>query len=401
MGELRQRDREGWIELDTRSSPARWVGYTYTSEQYTDAQGVVRYRKERVPLGTKTKDDLPTRSAALDKWRRIRGSLTTPAAPLVKDGNITFKKFLKEQFVPLKRGGWNDATRDKLEYWFGYMNDSFGDEPLSAIEPKRLAGFLEQLAGKHCGDTVVGCLTYMRAIFEEAVDQDYLNKNPAKKLKPPKGMRERDRTTRSLPEIAALEKALHGRDHAIFALFCKCGPRAAEAFAGQWQDLRENRTLLIARTYSKFRLKKPKTDAAKDTIVLPESLYQELLALKDQSDDPSSTGWIFPASRKRKGELMCLDYHNWLGRNLKPVADKLGIKVNHQILRRTFATLANDAGGDLKSVQRQLRHAKVSTTADIYTQAVPEAVRDTVEALDEQIRTAARKRAGKTGKKRP
>jgi hypothetical protein len=31
---------------------------------------------------------------------------------------------------------------------------------------------------------------------------------------------------------------------------------------------------------------------------------------------------------------MPLDYHNWVNRNLKPVAEKMGIRVNCQIMRR-------------------------------------------------------------------
>jgi hypothetical protein len=77
-----------------------------------------------------------------------------------------------------------------------------------------------------------------------------------------------------------------------------------------------------------------------------------------------------------------LDYHNWVNRNLKPVADKLGIRVNCQIMRRTFATLANEAGGDLTDIQAQMRHARSTTTADTYIQPIPKSVRQSMEAFD-------------------
>jgi integrase len=82
---------------------------------------------------------------------------------------------------------------------------------------------------------------------------------------------------------------------------------------------------------------------------------------------------------------MPVDYHNWVNRNLKPVADKLGIRVNCQIMRRTFATLANEAGGDLKDIQAQMRHARSATTADIYVQPIPTSVRESMEALDRAL----------------
>ena len=82
---------------------------------------------------------------------------------------------------------------------------------------------------------------------------------------------------------------------------------------------------------------------------------------------------------------MPIDYHNWVNRNLKPAADKLGVRVNCQIMRRTFATLANEAGGDLKDIQAQMRHARSATTADIYIQPIPRSVRESVEALDKVL----------------
>ena len=61
-------------------------------------------------------------------------------------------------------------------------------------------------------------------------------------------------------------------------------------------------------------------------------------------------------------------------------------RVNHQILRRTFASLAYNTGGDLKDIQAQMRHASANTTANVYTKPIPKSVRKAVEALDRRIR---------------
>ena len=129
--------------------------------------------------------------------------------------------------------------------------------------------------------------------------------------------------------------------------------------------------------------------------VVPDSNRRTILGIRHGhvSEDPSPAGWIFPAERKRSrrpetGELavsaslMPLYYHNWVNRNLRPTADKLGIRVNCQIMRRTLATLANEAGGDLKDIQAQMRQARSATTADICVQPIPRSVRESVEALD-------------------
>ena len=385
MGSQRDRNSTGWISLDTRHTPPRWIAQWYTPESYVDDRGVTRYKKGYRTLGMRSKGDLPTKSSAEKKWASIRDSVLAPTQPLERDPKTTFRKFLESEYVPLKRSGWNDATRDKLEYYFGYMTDAFGDRPIAEVVPRVLAEFIEELAEKHCQDTVNGVLVYLRNIFEEAVDLDYVEKNPARKLKAPACTREKDASTVSFDDVAALESALTGRDRTIFRLLARCGPRAGEAFGIQWGDIRPDQTLMIAREYSRSRLKKPKTEGSKDTVYLPTSLYNELLSLREQSDDSSPSGWVFPSSRKRKRGLMPLDYHNWIGRNLKPVADKLGIRVNAQIMRRSLATLANRVTGDLKAVQRQMRHSRASTTADTYAQPVPQAVREAVEALDREI----------------
>ena len=83
---------------------------------------------------------------------------------------------------------------------------------------------------------------------------------------------------------------------------------------------------------------------------------------------------------------MPIDYHNWLNRVLKPLGDRRGARVNHQILSRTFASLAYNTGGDLKDIRAQMRHASVNTTANLYTKPIPKSVRTAVEALDRRIR---------------
>jgi site-specific recombinase XerD len=66
---------------------------------------------------------------------------------------------------------------------------------------------------------------------------------------------------------------------------------------------------------------------------------------------------------------------------MKPAAAQLGIFVNWQVLRRSFATWLNMAGVNIKDAQALMRHAHASTTQDIYQQMVPESQRTAVERL--------------------
>lgn len=67
MERRRKTLRNGWISLDKRHSPHRWIAHWYTTETYT-RNGVSRFRQRSHFLGFKSNDDLPTKSAAKLKW---------------------------------------------------------------------------------------------------------------------------------------------------------------------------------------------------------------------------------------------------------------------------------------------------------------------------------------------
>ncbi|HEY7392985.1 MAG TPA: site-specific integrase, partial [Bryobacteraceae bacterium] len=370
MGRLRRRHTSGWIVLEKRTAPQRWVAHWYLNESYRDKKGVLRYKQGAHVLGFKTKDDLPTKGAAQKRWEAYREEVIRGVRPHSTEAatDTTFQAFIEQDFIPVRRSAWNGATRGKLSYYFNLMCAEFGDVLLVDVEKARLQRFLNGLAERLCHDTVSGCYIYLKAVFAEAVERKIVSENPTNTLTFPH-TRERDTYTVSFEDVQRLEDALEGRDKIIFKLLSRCGPRAGEAFAFQWQDLKTDQSLCVRRTYSRGELKPPKTKKSRKPIYLPLSLYNDFQQLKTVSEDSSPTGWIFPSAKRRRrrletGELepsakvMPLDYHNWINRNLMPVADKLGIRVNCQIMRRTFATLANDAGGDLKDIQTQMRHAR-------------------------------------------
>jgi site-specific recombinase XerD len=66
-------------------------------------------------------------------------------------------------------------------------------------------------------------------------------------------------------------------------------------------------------------------------------------------------------------------------RAARAAAEKIQAKLD---LRHTFAPLAIQAGVPLLTVSRQHRHASISTTADLYTHAVPGSNRAAAEAME-------------------
>jgi integrase len=387
----RRRRQEGWVELDRQTSPhswkARWMDWT---ETHTDKNGRVRPAQRSLVLGYKIAGDLLTKSLAQARWEKMR-PLVTARNGSGDNPAPTFSQYVNGRFVPEKNAlrPWRARSRDKFDYLMSKIMPVFGAKELAAITTADLQRFLVELARKHCHDTVVGMMMYVRAIFDHAIDNDLLARNPGRKLLLP-ATREPNRPYLTGEQLGQLEARLAGQDRTIFRLLSRTGLRAGELFGLQWQDVNPNQTVSIQRTFSKGEIGPPKTKASAKPVALPKTLYAELIAIQKAAVDPSPTGWVFPSSKKRGEDVMPIASENWLKRVLKPVAALLGFAVTLHMFRRGFATLAHASGGTLRDIQEQLRHASAATTANVYVQSVPESVRETVEKMDRALRKKAK-----------
>jgi integrase len=219
----------------------------------------------------------------------------------------------------------------------------------------------------------------MRAVLEEAVEQEYLQKNPARKLILPPT---RDTCKRFLTaeEYRKMLSILSGRDRLIFRLFVLCAFRPGELFALRWRSFRED-ALRIEEAVYRGRLGKPKTKGSAAVVTLPKSLADELRSWYNEAGRPAPDAFIFPSKRGTP-----LDAHNYLQRDvLKPVAESVGFEgLTFQALRRTFATHFHRVG-TVKDQQSQMRHSNAQTTINIYTQAVSESLRMAMEEFDRKM----------------
>ena len=123
----------------------------------------------------------------------------------------------------------------------------------------------------------------------------------------------------------------------------------------------------------------PKTKNSRRTLPMPQSLKDELKRLSEKS--ASGEHLVF---QTRNGTPF--SDTNLLHQHLKPVGRKLGMPwLNWHTLRRTHATLFQQAGGTLREAQAQLGHSKMSTTLEIYTISIPQAQRKAVENLSDLV----------------
>ena len=173
------------------------------------------------------------------------------------------------------------------------------------------------------------------------------------------------------------------------------GLRFSELAGLKWGDVDcEHLRITIDERFCLGDWSAPKSDASNATVPVNASAIARIEALKDME---VVINWGAHGAKKRikvvradgpedlvfqslvKGAPM--RDGNILRRHIRPAADKLGVKANWQILRRSFATWLKLAGADVKDAQGLMRHSRTSTTLDIYEQFVPESQQRAVARL--------------------
>jgi integrase len=184
----------------------------------------------------------------------------------------------------------------------------------------------------------------VKAIFAEAVDQDFLAKDPARSLKTPSNLRESDKTTLTWDQLRSALAKLGLRDRILLKLDMTNALRPSELFGLKWKCFDANAPgISIQETTYKGKIRSfGKTRGSLTTVPIAGELAAELAEWRDQSKDPSPEAFIFPG---RFGGFM--DSSNFRHRVLHRLAEELELpKLTFQVIRRTIATLAQRRSGD-------------------------------------------------------
>jgi len=294
---------------------------------------------------------------------------------------VTFDQFWRERFLPLYEQNWKASSRktqiDNIER---YCVTLLADVPLAQIDRFQLQKIANGLAQRFSHSVVAKFITWSRAILEEAVDQDFLAKNPARKLLTPETKPENKRFL-SIEEIPQVLSRLSVREELILRITLVLGLRPGELFALRWNDVEGYSVRLDEATVDGKVYQTLKTKQSRGYVALPASLRTSLAQWKAIQKPTSENDFIFPNTR---GGVHRLD--NYRADVLRPalnrVAEETGIRgIDFRACRRTCATHLSQYGG-VKEVQAHLRHYGATTTLEVYIQEIPDAVRRAVEELD-------------------
>lgn len=259
---------------------------------------------------------------------------------------------------------------------------TYGNYLQNHIEPRwgeyRLRGISAVAVEKWLGmlglaDSTKSKLKYiMSDIYQHAIRYGWLTseENP---LLAVRQSAKRERVTEPLEanEFRALMKELSQKMRAIGIVCATTGLRISETLGLKWSDINwQLKQANVTRSVVDGIIGKCKTETSRKPVPLDEFTLQTLLEWRRESCYTEEDDWVF-ASEKVRGKMP-----PWadtlLDRHLQPAAIRAGITkwVGFHTFRHTYSTLLQANEDDVKVVQELMRHANVTTTMNVYTQAI-------------------------------
>ena len=317
-----------------------------------------------------------------DAWREVdRLCLGVKINDTPCPGRVSFE-FLAEHYLKADFG--EDAVRPKTERTTlntqqivrSYLIPRWGDEIAEDIKPFELQRWFQSLHNdKGLAWTTVSKFrgTMLRA-YKTGMLHELVNKNPLQFVE-----------TRSLTDYKAILvtpaqtleiiRSLTKPLHRILVLTCAATAlRASELLALRWSDiLWEEEHIAVTKRWSLGKDGPTKTRKSEGHAPLHPALATQLREWRGQTAHAADIDFVFP-SLKAEGRVP-LSPAVFVADHLRPAAIKAGVRIEpgqrfglHNLRHSLSSWLVNKAKVEPKTVQSILRHSRIQTTLDLYTQ---------------------------------
>lgn len=370
-----------------------------TGERYDSKNNRYVYQKmihgERISITAQTLSELRKKKnevlCRIDKGGKINPS------------NMTLNKYFDFWMETFAKSGRKATTCTNYKsYYSTYIKNTIGKKKIKEItkaDCQRIINKMVQDGKKH--STMSNLKSCLNIVFECALDDDIIIKNPAKNLQVPQ-TESKKRTAIERNQIDLFmgyvkNSERYSYSYPAFVVLFNLGMRIGEMAALTWKDInfKEN-TITINKTVNRYRkadygftmaVASPKSKTSVRSIAMNSVVRITLLKMKMQNVAPvtklpfvddtghvrghvsdfifiNSSGnvWSEPGFR----ELIKRIVGQYNKEAEKNHAEKLENFCPH-MARHTYTSLAYSAGADVKIVSQILGHASTAVTMDTYT----------------------------------
>jgi hypothetical protein len=137
---------------------------------------------------------------------------------VMKDGSVTFGWFVRNRYLPLREANWKPETAKVKRIQIQRdLVEKLENVPLDVMDRFMLQMHINHLATLRSKDRVLQARSYLKSIFSEAVEQDFLPKDPSRKVTAPHNLRAKDKTVLTWDQLGLVLASLSAKDLGFFA----------------------------------------------------------------------------------------------------------------------------------------------------------------------------------------
>lgn len=286
-------------------------------------------------------------------------------------------EFFKNEIVPtvsemidislkMNRASRKQLTHEGYERVLNrYVIPIFGKRKIDSIKPSELVSWQNSLLEKLSSKSVSNARIIFNGVFQDALRDEIIGKNPFSIVKAPKQSLKRENNPFSKDEIFKILENSEPKIRAFFAIGFFTGMRTGEITALKWHDIDfKNKTIFVRATRNKGIETTPKTKSSIREIEILDVLFpilEEHLKYRTNSD------YVF-TTRSNKPYYSAIKIStNYWTKALK----KSNIKYrNLYQMRHTFASLMISSGEDILWVSSMLGHKNSNITLSTYAKYI-------------------------------
>ena len=316
-----------------------------------------------------------------DAWREVdRLGLLVRINETAGDARIRFDA-LAEHYLKADFGA--DAVRPKSEnttpivrhYVRDYLVARWGKEIAENIKPLEIQRWLKSLNDVGLAWTTVSKIRgIMHRVFKIGVLHQLVQCNPIEHVETRCKTDYQAIVLTPVQTIAVLRRLSNPLHYALVLTCAATALRASEILALRWSDMLwlESR-IRVSKRWAKGKDGETKTRASSGHVPLHPALASQLLEWRKQTPHGGDHDFVFPSLRESGKKPLYAS--SFVADYLRPAAIAAGVRIGerqrfglHNLRHSLSNWLVNKAKVKPKTVQGILRHAKIQTTLDLYTQ---------------------------------
>lgn len=287
----------------------------------------------------------------------------------LKNDNVkkvpTVDEFAKVSFEINKPHRRELTQRNHRQTYNYHIKPYFGNKKLDEIKPSSIATWQNKLLETIATKSLSFVRAVFNVIFNDAIRDEIIVKNPLKLIKKPKIVPIRDINPFTLDEINKILYYMDDKVKIFFAIGFYTGMRTGEIISLKWSDIDlDNNAISISRAKRQGIESKPKTDASIRTIDIIDALVPYIknhLRYKIDSSEYLLNSFF----KKPYSDSVAMSRY-W-----KLLLERIDITYrNPYQMRHTFASMMISNGEDVLWVSKMLGHTTSAMTLNKYARYI-------------------------------